>query len=141
MTYFMADRQDATISFVKEQPETALFDVSRPPGVFAAEPYRQVPIRIRNGSRECRTLLCGKPPGADLSRIIDVDLRTVRLPEAGVAISAYLGWLLDANVGDTVEVDLLDGRRRIIEVFDGESSRQGNRWRTMAAIRGVQYIG
>ncbi len=58
-----------------------------------------------------------------------------------MAISAYLGWLLDANVGDTVEVDLLDGRRRIIEVFDGESSRQGNRWRTMAAIREFSILG
>lgn len=116
VTYFMADRQDATISFVKERPETVLFDVSRLPGVLAAEPYRQVPIRIRNGSRERRTLLSGKPPGADLSRIIDVDLRTVSLPEAGVAISAYLGRLLDASVGDMVEVDLLDGRRRTIQL-------------------------
>jgi len=116
VTYFMADRQDATISFVEKRPETVLFDVSRLPGVLAAEPYRQVPIRIRKGSRERRTLLSGRPPGADLSRIIDVDLRTVSLPETGVAISAYLGRLLDARVGDTVEVDLLDGRRRSVEL-------------------------
>lgn len=116
VTYFMADRQDATISFVEKRPETVLFDVSRLPGVLAAEPYRQVPIRIRKGSRERRTLLSGRPPGADLSRIIDVDLRTVSLPETGVAISAYLGRLLDARVGDTVEVDLLDGRRRTVEL-------------------------
>ncbi|MEI2302203.1 ABC transporter permease [Ensifer sp. MJa1] len=116
VTYFMADRQDATISFAEKRPETVLFDVSRLPGVLAAEPYRQVPIRIRKGSRERRTLLSGRPPGADLSRIIDVDLRTVSLPETGVAISAYLGRLLDARVGDTVEVDLLDGRRRTVEL-------------------------
>lgn len=116
VTYFMADRQDATISFAEKRPEAVLFDVSRLPGVLAAEPYRQVPVRIRKGSRERRTLLSGRPAGADLSRIIDVDLRTVSLPEAGVAISAYLGRLLDARVGDTVEVDLLDGRRRTIEL-------------------------
>ncbi|WP_065376957.1 ABC transporter permease [Ensifer adhaerens] len=116
VTYFMADRQDATISFAEKRPETVLFDVSRLPGVLAAEPYRQVPIRIRKGSLERRTLLSGRPPGADLSRIIDVDLRTVSLPETGVAISAYLGRLLDARVGDTVEVDLLDGRRRTVEL-------------------------
>lgn len=116
VTYFMADRQDATISFAEKRPETVVFDVSRLPGVLAAEPYRQVPIRIRKGSLERRTLLSGRPPGADLSRIIDVDLRTVRLPETGVAISAYLGRLLDARVGDTVEVDLLDGRRRTVEL-------------------------
>lgn len=116
VTYFMADRQDATISFAEKRPETVVFDVSRLPGVLAAEPYRQVPIRIRKGSRERRTLLSGRPPGADLSRIIDIDLRTVSLPETGVAISAYLGRILDARVGDTVEVDLLDGRRRTIEL-------------------------
>ncbi len=116
VTYFMADRQDATISFAEKRPETVLFDVNRLPGVLAAEPYRHVPIRIRKGSRERRTLLSGRPAGADLSRIIDVDLRTVSLPEAGVAISAYLGRLLDARVGDTVEVDLLDGRRRTVQL-------------------------
>ncbi|MBD9498912.1 ABC transporter permease [Ensifer sp. ENS01] len=116
VTYFMADRQDATISFAEKRPETVLFDVSRLPGVLAAEPYRQVPIRIRKGSLERRTLLSGRPPGAHLSRIIDIDLRTVSLPETGVAISAYLGRLLDARVGDTVEVDLLDGRRRTVEL-------------------------
>jgi len=116
VTYFLADRQDATISFVEKRPETVLFDVSRLPGVLAVESYRQVPIRVRKGSRERRTLLSGRPASADLSRIIDVDLRTVRLPEAGVAISAYLGRLLDARVGDTVDVDLLDGRRRTIEL-------------------------
>ncbi|QFI68538.1 ABC transporter permease [Sinorhizobium alkalisoli] len=116
VTYFMADRQDATISFAEKRPETVLFDVSRLPGVLAVEPYRQVPIRVRKGSRERRTLLSGRPAGADLSRIIDVDLRTVSLPEAGVAISAYLGRLLDARVGDIVEVDLLDGRRRTIQL-------------------------
>lgn len=114
VTYFMADRQDATISFTERRPDTVLFAVSRLPSVLAAEPYRQVPIRIRKGDRERRTLLSGRPAGADLSRIIDVDLRTVSLPEEGVAISAYLGRLLDARVGDTVEVDLLDGRRRTI---------------------------
>lgn len=114
VTYFMADRQDATIGFTEKRPETVLFNVSRLPGVLAVEPYRQIPIRIRNGSRERRTMLSGRRPGADLSRIIDVELRTVSLPEEGVAISAYLGRLLDARVGDTVEVDLLDGRRRTI---------------------------
>ena len=56
--------------------------MARLPGVLAVEPYREVPVRIRNGNVERRVMISGRPRDADLSRIIDVDLRPVVLPEA-----------------------------------------------------------
>jgi len=116
VTYFMADRQDATISFVEKRGLRVVEEVSRLPGVLAVEPYREVPVRIRYGNAERRVMISGRPRDADLSRIIDVDLHPVVLPESGLAISSWLARLLKAHVGDSVEVDLLEGQRRTVSL-------------------------
>jgi putative ABC transport system permease protein len=114
VTYFLADRQDATLSFVEKRSENVVHDVARLPGVLAAEPYREVPVRIRKGSIERRIVISGRPQGAYLKRIIDIDLRPVTLPESGIAISAWLAGILGVRAGDEVEIDLLDGQRRTL---------------------------
>jgi putative ABC transport system permease protein len=116
VTYFMADRQDATVSFVEKRPLRVVEEVSRLPGVLAVEPYRQVPVRIRFEGRERRVIISGRPRDADLSRIIDIDLHPVVLPESGLAISSWLAQLLRVQVGDFVEVDLLEGQRRTVSL-------------------------
>jgi putative ABC transport system permease protein len=114
VTYFMADRQDATVSFVEKRQGDVVRQVARLPGVLTAEPLRDVPARIRSGSVERRIVLSGRSRGADLNRIIDVDLRPVMLPESGLAISAMLAQILGVRAGDTVELDLLEGARRTV---------------------------
>jgi putative ABC transport system permease protein len=116
VTYFLADRQDATISFVEKRGREVVMQVARLPGVLAAEPYREVPVRIRHGSVERRIFISGRPPDADLKRIVDVDLRPVVLPDVGLAISQMLAQILGVRVGDFVEVDLLEGQRRSVSV-------------------------
>ncbi|NKL78144.1 ABC transporter permease [Rhizobium leguminosarum] len=116
VTYFLADRQDATVSFVERRPQNVVVQIARLPGVLAAEPYREVSVRIRNGNSERRILISGRPRDADLNRIIDTDLRLVALPEAGLAISSILARILDVEVGDSVEIDLLDGARRTVSL-------------------------
>jgi putative ABC transport system permease protein len=114
VTYFMADRQDATLSFVEKRSSDVLQEVARLPGVLATEPYREVPVRIRHGNVERRIVISGRPHDADLKRIIDVNLRPVELPPGGLAISNMLGDILGAQVGDLVEIDLLEGQRRTV---------------------------
>jgi putative ABC transport system permease protein len=116
VTYFLADRQDATVSFAEKRSANVLFQVARIPGVVAVEPYREVRVRIRKGSVERRIVISGRPRDADLSRIIDVDLQPVVLPEGGLAISSWLAQILDVAVGDAVEIDLLDGERRTVSL-------------------------
>lgn len=116
VTYFLADRQDATISFNERRSAVVLNQVARLPGVLAVEPRRIMPVRIRFGSVARRITLSGYQRDADLSRIIDVNLRPVTLPESGLAISSMLAKSLGAKVGDLVEIDLLEGQRRTITV-------------------------
>ena len=114
VTYFLADRQDATIKLAERRPADVLYDVAHLPGVIAVESSREMMVRIRHGSVERRILLTGKPRAAELSRVIDTDLRPVVLPEEGLAISAWLAKLLGVHVGDTVEIDLLEGQHRTV---------------------------
>ena len=114
VTYFLADRQDATVGFLEKRVENVVNQMARLPGVLTAEPFREVPVRIRHGNIERRITISGRPPDADLRRIIDVDLRPVVLPPAGLAISGWLGKILGVEPGDWVEVDLLEGVRRTV---------------------------
>ena len=114
VTYFMADRQDATVSFIEKRPLDVVNQMARLPGVLVAEPYREIPVRIRKGAIERRVMIAGRPRNADLSRIIDVDLRPVTPPESGLAISDMLAQILGVRAGDFVEIDLLEGPRRTV---------------------------
>jgi putative ABC transport system permease protein len=114
VTYFMADRQDATVSFTERRPQAVVNQMAGLPGVLTVEPYREVPARIRHGSVERRIRISGRPRDADLSRIIDVNLHPVALPESGLAISDMLARILGAEVGDFVEIDLLEGQHRTV---------------------------
>lgn len=114
VTYFMADRQDATVSFTEKRSSDVTLQVARLPGVIRAEPYREVPVRVRFGSVERRVIISGRPRDADLNRIIDVNLKPVVLPETGLAISSMLAQILGARAGDSIEIDLLDGARRTV---------------------------
>ncbi len=114
--YFQSDRQDATINFASERPPSVMQAVLRLPGVLAAEPYRAVSVKLRNGPRERRLSIIGKPAGTDLSRVLDLDLNPVVLPETGLALSDRVAQILDVRRGDLVEVELLEGDRRTVEV-------------------------
>jgi putative ABC transport system permease protein len=101
---------------VREKSISALTSVMTLPGVLAAEPYRVVPARIRHGHLERRTRITGKPPGADLSRVLDQNFAPVRLPESGIALSDMLARLLEVRVGDIVQLELLERDRRRVDV-------------------------
>jgi putative ABC transport system permease protein len=116
VTFHRAERQDATVSFVRERRYFGLADVARLPGVMVAEPYRTVSVKIRNGAAERRVAIVGKPFDARLSRVLDLDLAAVRLPEGGIALSEMLARILAVQVGDLVELDLLEQNRRGVRV-------------------------
>ena len=116
VTYNQSEREQATISFVRERPLSAYFDALSLPGVMAAEPYRSVPVRIYFGPVERRVSITGKPADNDLSRVLGPGLKPVRLPEGGIALSDVLAKILHAKVGDLVEVELLERNRRRVQL-------------------------
>jgi putative ABC transport system permease protein len=114
VTFRMSDRHDASITFTSVRPMSALFEAQRLPAVLEAEPFRALPVKLRHGPVERRVSLVGKAEGASLSRVLDGDLRPVVLPGEGLVISDALASLLRIEIGDEVEVEILEGRRQTV---------------------------
>ena len=109
--YFQADRQDASINFTEVRPEKVLQEVNHLPGVLAVEPYRSVAVRLRNGHYHRKLAITGKPPHADLSRVLDRDNRPVELPRSGLLLSERVAKLLHVKRGDMIDIEILDDSR------------------------------
>jgi putative ABC transport system permease protein len=116
VTFFLADRQSATLILGERRSSKALYEAAHLPGVLAMQAVREVSVRIRRGSVERRVMLSGRPQQAMLSRVIDERLHAVELPAEGLAISSYLAGILGVGRGDLVELDLLDGADRTVTV-------------------------
>lgn len=114
--FFRAERQDATLSFAQGLSPRALQAVAAMPGVMRAEPYRATAAVLRNGTRSRRLAIVGVAPGSRLSRVLDVDLRAVEPPEAGLLVSDYAANLLGLRIGDRAEVELLEQAGRVVFV-------------------------
>jgi putative ABC transport system permease protein len=106
--------------FSDDKHPRALQAVERLPGVLRAEPYLSIAVRLRNGHLTRKLAVTGKPADMDLSRVLNVNLEPVRLPESGLVLDEHVAELLKLRRGDLVEVELLEGRRgvRTVPVSD-----------------------
>jgi len=111
-----AQRQDLAVTFVQPRSAGVRHDLAHLPGVLAVEPYRAVPARLRFGSRSHRSVLMGLPRGGELRRLVDRDGRAIALPESGLLLTSKLAELLGARPGDTLRIETLEGRRRVLNV-------------------------
>jgi len=114
--FFQARRQDATVAFVEPTSPSALDDVRHLPGVLIAEPYRAVSVRIHHGHRSRTTAITGLPQASNLNRVVDQHGDVVPVPRRGLLLSAKLAQILKVRPGDSVRVEVLEGRRPVLEL-------------------------
>ncbi len=112
----VAQRQDMTVTFFEPTNNATLHDVDRLPGVVQSESFRAVSTRFRNGHRSRRVGITGLETGNQLFRIFDTDRKVVEIPSEGLMISDKLADLLQVQRGDTVKVEVLEGKRGVYEV-------------------------
>ncbi len=104
-------REDLTVSFEESLPARVRFDLTRLDGVTRVETYRIEPARLRAGHREREVGLQGMAPEGLLRRIVSARGGTHPVPAEGIVLSGLLARQLDVEVGDRLEVELLEGRR------------------------------
>lgn len=115
--YFkQAQGQDLTIGFAEVQDSSVERNIGRLPGVLTTEPMRTVAAKLRFGPREERQSLLGVPAHQELQRVFDVSARALELPPDGLVLSTQLADMLGAGTGDTVIVEVLEGRRPTLEL-------------------------
>ncbi|KAB2851107.1 MAG: ABC transporter permease [Hyphomicrobiaceae bacterium] len=116
IAFNQTDRQHATLNFNEAKHRRILEPVAKLPGVLRIEPSRSVAVRLRHGPRTRKVSIIGKPAEMDLSRVLDLDLKPVALPATGLVLGARVAELLDARRGDTIEVEILEGKRTTARV-------------------------
>ncbi len=86
------------------------------PGVLDVEGQRVAPVRLHAGPHSYETVIVGMGAEPRLRRLIGADLRPTKLPERGLVVTDELARRLDLQIGDELEVELLEGRRRRVSV-------------------------
>ncbi len=123
--YVLASREDMTVMFTDPTPRRALYSLDALDGVTLAEGFRAVPARLVHGHRSYRTSVEGVEPGAELQRVLDMSLRPVPIPAAGVVLTEYLAReILDIEPGEMLRIEVLEGRREVLEVPVAGVTRQ-----------------
>lgn len=112
----IAQRHDLSVSFIEPAPRRVLFELAALPGVHTAEPVRLAPVRLIHGHRSYRTFIEGLPPDAQLRRPLDTRLRPVTPATDGVRLTDYLQGMLALQPGDEIQVQALEGHRRMRRV-------------------------
>ncbi len=112
----IADREDLSVSFFEPTSRRALHSIRSIDGVGQGEVFRSAPARLRFEHRDYRVALVGVQHGGDLHRVIDTDLQPIELPEDGLVITEHLGRILGVRPGDEVTVEVLEGKRPVLQV-------------------------
>ncbi|MFY0990201.1 ABC transporter permease [Halomonas sp. C05BenzN] len=105
-------RMDIELTFGEVTPARAAGELRHLPGVLAVETWRRVPATLVHGHREYRTSLLGMDAQPRLRQVLDADGTAQRLPAEGLMMTRFLAEELDAGVGDTLEVAIMEGQRR-----------------------------
>jgi putative ABC transport system permease protein len=116
LQFNVAQRYDLAVTFVEPTSPGALGEITRLPGVLEAEGFRAVPARLRVGPRSRMVSITGVPQETRLNRIVDASFKVVRPGPGGLVLSDKLAELLRVRPGDTVVVEVLEGRRAARDV-------------------------
>lgn len=109
--FFTAQRHDVSLTFVEPTTSQARYELQHLPGVLSSETFRSVPCRLRFKHLHERVGIMGLEPDRQLFRLMDTEERDVPLPPDGLLLSQKLADLLQADVGDVIAVEVLEGER------------------------------
>ena len=112
----LAQRQDLTVTFVEPTSLRAFYNLLRLPGVEHGEVFRSVPVRLRNGHLTYRTAISAYQKDRDLYRILNTEHIPIDMPQRGIALTEYLGEVLNIKQGEEIIIEVLEGRRPILRI-------------------------
>lgn len=117
-------RGDVTVWTAEAVDDSVRLELARLPGVTGVESTRFVSVNFVNGHRRERSMIRGYAPRAELYRVIDVDRRETLLEGRGLVMTDRLADKLGLQVGDEVQVEILEGRERTLRLPLGGTVRE-----------------
>lgn len=119
VNFHFAQPADVYLGFVEPIARNAAYDLARLPGVREVETSRTIGARLRAGHRSYRTAVTGLGETARLQRVVDRDLHE-HVPSPGtILLTERLARRLGVRPGDSVGVELMEGKRARAEVRVG----------------------
>lgn len=111
LQFYRVQRYDLLVTTVEAGSTDAVHELESIRGVMYAEPMRSVAVRLGHEHRHRRVAIVGVPRGGRLFRLTDRTGAAQAPPPGGLTISAMLAGILDAEVGDELRVEVLEGKR------------------------------
>jgi putative ABC transport system permease protein len=111
-----AQRQTVTVSLTEPADGRAIAEMRHMPGVLAAEPFRSVAARLRNGQHHRRVGITALPERTELYRVMDLNGRVFQPDSDGIYMSTKLAELLHVRPGEQVTLEVLEKQRPVVEV-------------------------
>jgi putative ABC transport system permease protein len=109
--FTIVQREDAQVLLTEPRDTSALDSLRALDGVVQAEPFRFAASRFRAGNRMKRGLLFGLDDDPVLRRAVDADGTPREIPQEGVLLTGIIARTLGVRAGDTIEVEVLEGKR------------------------------
>ncbi|MDU8927343.1 FtsX-like permease family protein [Alisedimentitalea sp. MJ-SS2] len=116
LSFSTIDRSDMAVSFVVPLSENAGLALARYPGVEHVEPLRVVPAIFRNGLYSYNGALEGRVANPALNRVIDENIQPIEMRSDGVILGQALADILHIAPGDTLTVEVREGRRPTLKI-------------------------
>ncbi|WP_128003362.1 ABC transporter permease [Piscinibacter defluvii] len=120
----VAMRSDVAVWLIEPGDDAMRHAFARLPGVVQVESTRFVPVNLIHGARRERSLIRGYAGRAELYRVIDADNRETLLEGRGLVLTDRLAAKLGVQVGETVLVEVLEGRARTLALPVGATVRE-----------------
>ena len=120
----VAMRSDVAVWLVEPADDAARLDLARLPAVTQVESTRFVPVTFHRGHRSERSMIRGYDGRAVLYRVVDAVNHATTLDGMGLVITDRLADKLGVRVGQTLQVEVLEGRPRTIELTVGATVRE-----------------
>lgn len=112
-----AAREDLALTFIEPTSGKSLHELAALPGVTYVEGYRDVAAILRYRNFSYRSGIFGIEPEGNLHRSLDHKLHPIEVPAGGVVLTDHLATnILHVRPGDLLTVEILEEKRRVVEV-------------------------
>lgn len=111
LQFDLVERGNISVTFPHPLDHAVVGDLTREAGVLVVEGQRVVPVRLRVAQRSYLTSMTGLPTHTELRRPHNVALRPIDVSPDGVTLTRRLAERLAVGLGDTLTVEVMEGRR------------------------------
>lgn len=114
LSFSVIDRSDATVTFIEPLGTKTIYELKQVDGVSAVEPFRTVPVILRNGVKTHRGSLSGLISEPQLNRAMSRETEPIYIRKDGIILSQPLARKLDIGPGEQLTVEVREGRQPVV---------------------------